>query len=105
MSNKKRENRKKNTGENKKRSIKEKMTEFLELPKEIVLDMPKTTLLGNGNMLVENYKGIIEYDVNRIRINTSKGIIKVTGDNLFIKEITSEDLMIYGDIASVEFLK
>ena len=52
----------------------------MELPKEVVLDLPKT-MFGDRNMLVENYKGIIEYDDNKIRVNTGRGIIKVTGES------------------------
>ncbi|MCX7923518.1 MAG: sporulation protein YqfC [Clostridia bacterium] len=101
---------KKHTGRRKKKAepkvnLKEKMAEILELPKEIVLNMPKLTMLGNGDLIIENYKGIIEYEDARVRINTTTGIIKVTGDRLTIKEITSEDIMINGDIASLEFYK
>ena len=69
------------------------------------MDLPKITMFGDRNLLMENYKGIIEYDDNRIRVNTGRGIIKVTGEKLMIKEITLEDLMIDGDIVSLEFLK
>ena len=97
--------RKKRKVEKNKSSIKEKMSEFLELPKEIVLDLSKITMYGNNKMLIENYKGIIEYEDDRLRINTKDGIIRVMGNKLFIKEITSEDLLIYGEITSIEFLR
>lgn len=97
--------RRERKAEKSKSSIKEKMSEFLELPKEIVMDISKITLYGNNNMLIENYKGIIEYENDRLRINTKEGIIRVTGNKLFIKEITSEDLLIYGEITSIEFLR
>ncbi len=83
----------------------ERFTEMLELPKEIVLDMPKLTMLGNGDLIIENYKGIIEYCDNTIRINTKTGVVKVTGSKLYIKEITSENIMIYGSLSMLEFLK
>ncbi len=89
----------------KKIGIKEKVTEILELPKEIVLNMPKLTMLGNGDLIVENYKGILEYDEGVIRLNTTSGIIKVIGTNIYIKEITLESIMIFGDIHSLEFMK
>lgn len=89
----------------KKPRLKEKVTEMLELPKEIVLDVPKLTMLGSGNLIIENYKGIIEYSNERVRINTNAGILKISGNRLFIKEITSEDIMVDGDIDSLEFLK
>ena len=88
-----------------KRNLRERFTEMLELPKEIVLNMPKLTMLGNGDLIIENYKGIVFYDKDVIRVNTSAGIIKVSGVDIFIKEITSENIMIYGNISSLEFLK
>lgn len=86
-------------------NLKERMTEILELPKEVVLNMPKLTMLGNGDLIIENYKGIIEYENGRMRINTSSGIIRVTGSFLVIKEITSEDIIINGEISALEFMK
>jgi sporulation protein YqfC len=105
MQKKRKNHTKKSKGEENKKKLKEKVAEILELPKEVVLDLPKITMFGDRNMLVENYKGIIEYDDNKIRVNTGRGIIKVTGEKLMIREITSEDLMIDGDIVSLEFLK
>lgn len=101
---KKHKNKKSNKDEPKVK-FKEKVTEILELPKEIVLNIPRITMVGSGNLLIENYKGIIEYDNDRIRVNTGSGIIKITGERLVIKEITSEDLMIDGEVGTLEFLK
>ena len=95
----------KNVKRESKMKIKEKFTELLELPKEIVLDMPKLTMLGNGDLIIENYKGIAEYVEDVLRVNTTSGIIKVKGNNVYIKEITSESIMIYGNILSLEFIK
>jgi sporulation protein YqfC len=82
-------------------SLREKITEILELPKEIVLNVPKITIVGTGDMIVENYKGIMEYETDRVRINTGAGIIRITGNRLIIREITSEDILISGAILSI----
>jgi sporulation protein YqfC len=86
-----------------KHSFKEKMAEVLELPKEIVMNFPKITMIGNGDLLIENYKGIIEYEEAKIRVNTGSGIIKILGEHLMIKEITSENILIDGKISLLEF--
>lgn len=103
--NKKTTKKKKEKNNEKKVSLKEKFAEVLELPKEIVMNIPKMTLIGSKDLFIENYKGIIEYENNRIRINTGAGVIKVMGCFLTIKEITSEDIMVSGDISSLEFQK
>jgi len=95
---------KKNKRDASKQKLREKLTEMLELPKEIVLNMPKLMMLGNGDLIIENYKGIIEYGQDVVRVNTTSGIIKVKGMEIYIKEITEESIMIYGNIMSLEFL-
>jgi sporulation protein YqfC len=91
--------------EKNRKGLKERFSEVLELPKELVLDLPKLTIVGNGDMMIENYKGIMEYGSSRIRVNTGLGMIKITGEYLLLKEITSEDILITGDIHSLEFIK
>lgn len=102
--NKKELSKKKDLNNTPKQKFREKFTEMLELPKEIVLNMPKLTMLGNGDLIIENYKGIIEYDQDVVRVNTTAGIIKIMGVDIYIKEITAENIMIYGKILSLEFL-
>jgi len=101
----KKSRKKRNAEEEPKTSLKQKMSDVLELPKEIVLNVPKLTMIGNNNLMIENYKGIVEYDNSRIRLNTASGIVRITGEWLSIKEITSEDVMVEGTITSLEFLK
>ena len=38
-----------------------------------------------------------------IRINTNNGIIKVTGDDLTIREITNEEIIIGGKISDIDY--
>lgn len=86
------------------KKLREKFTELLELPKELVLDLPKLTIVGNGDMMVENYKSIMEYGKARIRLNTGVGMVRIGGAGLLIREITSEDVIISGKIQSIEFI-
>ena len=87
-----------------KKGLREKFTEALELPKELILNIPKLTIVGNKDMMIENYKGVIEYSSTRIRVNTGSGAIKITGEGLLFKEITSEDIIISGKIQAIEFI-
>lgn len=81
--------------------IKAKIAKAFEVPKEIVTDMPKITWYGTGDLLFENYIGIIEYKEITIRINTVVGIYRLEGKHLEICEITNEDILIKGNIESI----
>ena len=83
----------------------EKLSEMLELPKEVFLGIPKMTLIGNSSLLVENCKGIVEFENEKIRLNTAKGLVKIQGEHLIIKEITSEGIIVTGEIGSLEFVE
>ncbi|HHV59589.1 MAG TPA: sporulation protein YqfC [Clostridiaceae bacterium] len=85
--------------------VKEKILEALELPKEAAINASKLSMIDGGNLIIENYKGIVEYESDRIRVNTSKGIIKITGRDLILREITSENILINGEIDSLEFFR
>lgn len=100
---KKEKKKKKEDRDSPRAGLKEKVTEMLELPKEIVLNVPKLTMVGNRDLMIENYKGIIEYDDCRVRVNTGVGVVKICGAKLTIREITSEDIMVSGEICSLEF--
>jgi sporulation protein YqfC len=84
--------------------MKKALTELLKLPKEIILDFPLLTIVGNEEVLIENYRGLIEYTEEKIRLNSSCGVIKISGKKLEVKQITDENLKIAGIITGVEFL-
>ena len=80
------------------------MAEALELPKEIMLGLPLISLLGRGEVTVENYKGILEYDEETVRIGTAAGVLRLSGKGLCLKQLTAECLVITGALEGLEFL-
>lgn len=80
-----------------------RINEILELPKEIVSDVPKITVIGFEEILIENYKSILEYEEFYIKINTHIGAININGFNLKLKEMTGDDIMVLGKIDSLDF--
>lgn len=95
--------RKKQPKENKK-LLPERLTEALDLPKDIVLNLPRLIFTGNRELFIENYRGIVEYSDTVIRINTSECVIKITGTALGIKSIAAEEITLYGRLKTLEFI-
>ena len=89
----------------KQEKVKREVTAALALPKEIVLNLPLITLYGNEELNLENYKGVVEYTDERIRISTSKGILKIEGRNLLLKQVTSENISVTGGIVKIEYMQ
>ncbi len=87
---------------NKSRKI-NRINKLLEMPEEISSNEPKITIMGFNQMLIENYKGILEYQEFFIRINTYTGIININGFQMSLNEMTGDDIMVTGKIDSVDF--
>ena len=83
--------------------LKEKMTSALSLPKEIALDFPVVTATGRGELVVENYKNLLEFADAKIRIRTSESIITIEGERLTLQQITTENLSVAGRIVSISY--
>lgn len=58
--------------------------------------------LSNNAVYVENYTGLIDVDSHEINIKLKKGIVKLNGDNLKIKNLNTNTLLVVGDIRAVE---
>ena len=82
----------------------ERLVETLDLPKDILLGLPRLIFTGNRELFIENYRGIVEYSDTIIRLNTSECMLKVSGTHLGIKNIAAEEIMLFGNIKRLEFI-
>lgn len=88
---------------NKKKGIPNKINRILEIPQEVSSNIPKVTVIGFKQMLIENYKAILEYQDFYIRLSTNIGIININGFELNLEEMTTDDLIVTGKIDSIDF--
>lgn len=84
--------------------LRKHMAEALELPSEIVLDLPLLSLIGREEITIENYKGILEYGEETVRISTAAGVVRLRGSGFCLKRLSAECIVVTGCIAGVEFL-
>ncbi len=88
---------------NKNRKVQSKVSRLLDLPQEISTNLPKITIVGFEKMLIENYKAILEYQEHFVRVSTHIGILNISGYNLNLNEMTTDDLLITGTIDGIDF--
>ncbi len=81
------------------------LTGSLEMPGEVMLDLPRATLIGTMQVQIENHKGIVEYQPTRIRIRTRDGELVVSGSRLRIGSIFKDEVVIEGRIASLDLAR
>lgn len=79
------------------------LVEKLELPKDLLLGAMNIIITGKWEAIIENYKSIIEYTDNVIKLQGKNCRVKVTGSNLKISCYNKEDMEIKGIINEIKF--
>ena len=79
-----------------------KFDRMLELPQEVCSNIPKLTITGFDEIIIENFKGVLEYEEFFVRVNTDIGIININGYNLNLENMTNDDIKVSGKIESLD---
>ena len=79
------------------------LADLLELPREIVLNLPRLTVIGNLQCYLENHRGVIEYSTEKIRLSVNGGEVMISGSDLVIRYLGSEEIAIDGTIGMVRY--
>ena len=85
-----------------KKNLKTRITDASGMPKDVVLGVPLVTIIGQDEVCVENYRGILEYTDKLIRVQTKLGKIHVLGRSLQIEYYTNDEMKIVGHITQIE---
>ncbi len=83
------------------KNTRNKIERMLELPIEVTTNIPKITITGFNQIMIENYTGIIEYEEYLVKINTSIGIIIIEGNKMNLNQINENDILISGEISKL----
>ena len=81
---------------------KRRIDKILEIPDEIYTNVPKITITGFNEIILENYKGILEYEEFFASISTYIGVVNINGYNINLEKMTNDYIKITGKIESVE---
>lgn len=82
---------------------KEFIAQKLDIPIDVMIDIPKIIITGNEEITIENHKGIIAFSEHEIKISSQKGIIKIQGNNFEIFYMGSNSLTINGEIRAISY--
>ena len=81
---------------------KEKLTARMELPGELLDEIPRLTLTGGTQVLVENQKELLSYSDEMIELGCGRLRLRIRGENLLLRAMDREELLVTGRIFGVE---
>lgn len=85
--------------------IKKQLSDTFRFPDDVLMDTPVVKIIADNEVIIENHKGISEYTNLFLKIYTSIGVICISGESLFIKEIDKDVILVSGKIDSLDYIK
>ena len=84
--------------------MKKEITNKLVLPKDIMYGLAIVKIVGQSELYIENHRGIIEYNNDKIVIQTKSSKREIIGKNLLILRFSNDDMKINGNILEIKYL-
>ncbi len=78
------------------------ITEVFNLPAELVPGVPRLTMSGGSEVLVENHGGLRSYTSDLIEVRGKNMLLQIRGEDLELATMTKTDIIIRGIIVAVE---
>ncbi|MBB6285021.1 MULTISPECIES: sporulation protein YqfC [Geobacillus] len=81
------------------------MAEKLELPADIMMDLPRITMVGQIHIYIENHRGLLTFSDKELRLLLRNGQLLVRGEQFVIKTILPEEILLEGKISQVVYIE
>lgn len=76
----------------------------LDVPLDVISDVPRIEFMGHSSLNIENFRGILEYSETCIKVNTTVGIVEISGEDILIESITDEGVTAKGKFTGMRFI-
>lgn len=87
------------------KQLKTWLTKQMELPPDVMMDLPRITMIGQIHIYIENHKGLLAFTDKEVRLLLTQGQLLVKGKGFVIKTILPEEILLEGDIEHVVYIK
>lgn len=81
------------------------LTKQIDLPVDVLMDLPRITLVGQVHIYIENHRGLLVFSDKEVRLLLKHGQLLIKGQSFVIKTILPEELLLEGIIEQVTFLE
>lgn len=84
--------------------IKQWIGSKFDLPKDVMLDLPRITMIGHLHAYIENHQGLITFSDKEILLKVNKGYIKIKGEKIVLKTMLKEEIIVEGKIKDIQYI-
>jgi sporulation protein YqfC len=84
------------------RGLRKQLAQMLDVPTDALLDVPRITISGGDQVLVEGHHGLLEYTEDRVAAAGAGCRVLIKGQNLALAAMSGRDLVVTGQLWAVE---
>jgi sporulation protein YqfC len=84
--------------------VKRWITNQMELPADVTMDLPRITMIGQIHIYIENHRGLLSFSDKELRLLLKQGQLLIKGHSFVIKTILPEEILLEGKIDQVTYL-
>ncbi len=66
-------------------------------------NLPNITLYGTSMLEIDNFKSLLDFSPDTLRVNTTDGIVRIDGADLHLAFMTDESISVKGNIRNLNF--
>jgi len=81
------------------------ITNTIELPPDVMMDLPRITMVGQLHIYIENHRGLLTFSDKEVRLLLKQGQLLIKGNAFVIKTILPEEIMLEGKIEHVQYIE
>jgi len=76
----------------------------MDLPPDVLLELPRITMIGQLHIYIENHRGLLVYSDNELRLLLKNGQLLIKGKDFVLKTMLPEEILLEGVIEHVYFI-
>ncbi|WP_202406258.1 sporulation protein YqfC [Pontibacillus yanchengensis] len=80
------------------------IAQHLDLPSDVILELPRITTIGQIHAYIENHKGLLIFSEQELRLKLKQGQLKITGKNFVLRMMLPEEILLEGTIENISFI-
>ena len=80
------------------------MANKMDLPQDVMMDLPRITMIGQIHVYVENHRGLLSFTDKELRLLLKQGQLLIKGKGFVIKTILPDEILLQGKIDQVIYI-
>jgi sporulation protein YqfC len=84
--------------------VKNWMAKTMDLPQDVMMDLPRITMIGQIHIYIENHRGLLTFTDKELRLLLKQGQLLIKGKSFVIKTILPEEMLLEGKIDQVIYI-